>query len=149
MSQNRPTQIDARGPRFGATVTTIVLAAIFVLQGSAAATALLVIQAIVFGLGALIGVHAQPYGVFFAKVIRPRLAPATNFEAPEPPRFAQFVGLLFVVAALVGIALDAPLLTQIAVGFALAAAFLNAAFAFCLGCEMYLIIKRITTASTH
>jgi hypothetical protein len=27
---------------------------------------------------------------------------------------------------------------------ALAAAFLNAAFGFCLGCEMYLLIKRFT-----
>jgi len=149
MSQTRPTQIDARGPRFGAAVTTVVLAAIFVLQGTPAATALLVIQAVAFGLGAIVGVQAQPYGIFFAKVIRPRLAPASHFEAPQPPRFAQFVGLLFALAALLGIALDAPLLTQIAVGFALAAAFLNAAFAFCLGCEVYLIIKRITTASSH
>lgn len=140
-----PTKIDARGPRFGAAVTTVVLAIAFLTIGSPLATGLLVIQAIVFGLGALVGPHVQPYGLFFAKVVRPRLAPATEFEAPQPPRFAQAVGLGFAVAALIGVVLGAQLLTTIAVGFALAAAFLNAAFNFCLGCEMYLLIRRFST----
>jgi hypothetical protein len=72
------------------------------------------------------------------------LAPATEFEAPQPPRFAQAVGLGFAIAALIGVGLSIQLLTTIAVGFALAAAFLNAAFNFCLGCEMYLLIRRFS-----
>jgi hypothetical protein len=31
---------------------------------------------------------------------------------------------------------------QVAVGFALVAALLNAVFAFCLGCEVYLLVRR-------
>ena len=38
------------------------------------------------------------------------------------------------------------LLGQVAIGFALVAALLNAVFRFCLGCELYLLIKRFTTA---
>lgn len=143
----KPTQLDVRGPRFGATVTTVVLAIAFLTAGTAVSTALLVVQAAAFALGALLGPHAQPYGLFFAKVIRPRLAPATKFEDAAPPRFAQAVGLGFAVAALAGIFLNSVALTQIAVGFALAAAFLNAAFSFCLGCEMYLLIRRFTSAA--
>ncbi|MEN9710964.1 MAG: hypothetical protein RL441_956 [Actinomycetota bacterium] len=143
----KPTQLDVRGPRFGAAVTTVVLAIAFLTAGTAVSTVLLVVQAAAFALGALVGPHAQPYGVFFAKVIRPRLAPATKFEDAAPPRFAQAVGLGFAVAALAGIFLNSVALTQIAVGFALAAAFLNAAFSFCLGCEMYLLIRRFTSAS--
>lgn len=143
----KPTQLDVRGPRFGAAITTVVLAVAFLTAGTTTATALLLIQAAAFAIGAFVGPHAQPYGVFFAKVVRPRLAPATKFEDAAPPRFAQVVGLGFAVAALAGIFLNSVALTQIAVGFALAAAFLNAAFAFCLGCEMYLIIRRFTTSS--
>ena len=141
-----PTQLDVRGPRFGAAVTTVVLAAAFLTAGSSVATALLVIQAIAFALGSIVGPHVQPYGVFFARVVRPRLAPPSAFEAPQPPRFAQAVGLGFAVVALIGIALGSSVVTAIAVGFALAAAFLNAAFGFCLGCEIYLILRRITAA---
>jgi hypothetical protein len=127
-------------------VTTVVLAAAFLTAGTAVATALLVVQTLAFALGAFAGVTAQPYGVFFAKVIKPRLAPATKFEAPQPPRFAQSIGLAFAVVALTGVLLANATLTAIAVGFALAAAFLNAAFGFCLGCEIYLLIRRFTTA---
>lgn len=143
----RPTQLDVRGPRFGAAVTTVVLAAAFVTAGSTLATTLLVIQALAFAIGAVIGPHAQPYGVLFAKVVRPRLSPATEFEDAAPPRFAQAVGLAFAVAALAGVLLNSLAVVQIAVGFALAAAFLNAAFSFCLGCELYLLIRRLTAGS--
>lgn len=142
-----PTQLDVRGPRFGAAVTTVVLAVAFVSAGTTLATILLLLQTVAFGIGAVVGPHAQPYGKFFATVIRPRLSPATTFEDAAPPRFAQAVGLGFAVAALAGIFLNSIALTQIAVGFALAAAFLNAAFSFCLGCEMYLLIRRFTTSS--
>ncbi len=140
-----PTQLDVRGPRFGAAVTTLVLAVAFITQGSSLATVLVAWQLLAFGIGAIVGPHAQPYGLFFAKVIKPRLAAATEFEPSAPPRFAQAVGLGFAIAALVGIATGITVLTTIAVGAALAAAFLNAAFSFCLGCEMYLLIKRMSS----
>lgn len=143
----KPTQLDVRGPRFGAAVTTVVLAVAFVTVGTPVSTVLLLLQAGAFAIGALVGPHAQPYGLLFSKLIRPRLAPATKFEDAAPPRFAQAVGLGFVVAALAGVFVNSLALVHIAVGLALAAAFLNAAFSFCLGCEMYLIIRRLTSAS--
>ncbi len=141
-----PTQLDVRGPRFGAAVSTVVLAAAFLTAGTTLATVLLAVQAIAFAFGAIVGPHVQPYGVFFARVVRPRLGAPTEFEAPQPPRFAQAVGLGFAVVALIGIAIGSSTVTAIAVGFALAAAFLNAAFGFCLGCEIYLILRRVTAA---
>ena len=58
------------------------------------------------------------------------------------------MGLGFALVALVGRLAGAPLVAYIAVGFALAAAFLNAVFNFCLGCEMYLLGRRAFTGHT-
>ena len=135
--------VDARGPRFGAVITTVVLAVILLTIPSTLSLLLLVVQTVAFALGSLVGLHAQPYGVLFRKLVRPRLAAPTQFEAPEPPRFAQTVGLGFAVVGLIGLLTGATALAYVAVGFALGAAFLNAAFDFCLGCEMYLLGKRL------
>ena len=135
--------IDPRGPRFGAAITTLVLAAALATTPSSLATVLITIQAVVFGLGAFVGLSAQPYGVLFRTLIRPRLKPPVNLEASQPPQFAQLVGFIFAAVALIGALIGVTAISQIAVGGALAAAFLNAAFGYCLGCEMYLIGKRI------
>ncbi len=95
------TQIDPRGPRFGGAVTTVVLALALVLVGTTAGTVLVAWQTLVFALGAIVGLHAQPYGIVFRKVIRPRLAPPAELEDAAPPRFAQAVGLGFLVVALI------------------------------------------------
>ena len=136
-------QIDPRGPRFGAAITTVVLAIILLTIPSSIALALLGIQTVVFALGAFVGLHAQPYGILYRKLVAPKLGKPTVLEAVEPPQFAQFVGFLFAATGLIALLAVADLVATIAVGFALGAAFLNAAFNFCLGCEMYLIGKRI------
>jgi hypothetical protein len=141
-TSSRP-MVDPRGPRFGAAVTTVVLALALVLMGTAAGTVLVAWQTLVFGLGALVGLHAQPYGVLFRRVVRPRLAPPAEMEDAAPPRFAQAVGLLFMVVALIALLAGSTIVATVAVAFALAAAFLNAAFNFCLGCEMYLLVARL------
>jgi hypothetical protein len=140
--------IDARGPRFGAVITTVVLALVLLTIPSTLSLVLLTLQAVAFGLGAVVGLHAQPYGALFRTVVRPRLAPPSQFEAPEPPRFSQLVGLFFALVGLIGLVTGVTALAYVAVGFALAAAFLNAAFDFCLGCEMYLLGKRFFAART-
>ncbi|KUM87327.1 MULTISPECIES: DUF4395 domain-containing protein [Streptomyces] len=132
--------IDARGPRFGAAVTTVVLAAVLI-TGS---VWLLVWQTLAFALGAAGGVGRSPYGLLFRAVVRPRIGPPTEFEAPEPPRFAQAVGLTFAALGLVGYGIGPEWLGLAATGAALAAAFLNATFGYCLGCEMYLLVRRVT-----
>jgi hypothetical protein len=137
------TQVDPRGPRFGASVTTVVLAAALVLNGTTLGTVLIAWQTLVFALGALVGLQAQPYGIFFRAVVRPRLAPPAELEDAAPPRFAQAVGLAFLVVALLAALAGVTTVTSVALAFALAAAFLNAAFGFCLGCEMYLLGRRL------
>jgi hypothetical protein len=137
------TEIDPRGPRFGGTITTIVLAIALITVGTPLSDVLVVWQTVVFGLGAIVGLHAQPYGILYRKIIGPRLAAPQVLEDAAPPRFAQAVGLLFMIVALVSIVLGATVIAAIAIGFALAAAFLNAAFDFCLGCEMYLLGARL------
>ena len=136
-------QIDPRGPRFGAAITTVVLAVALLTVPSALATTLITIQTVVFAIGAFIGLPAQPYGKIFAKFIRPRLAAPAELEDVAPPQFAQLVGFGFAAVAWVALLAGAATVAQVAIGLALVAAFLNAAFGFCLGCEMYLIGKRV------
>ena len=130
--------IDARGPRFSALLTTIVL-------GTALATGnpwLVIIQAVVFAIGAFKGPQHTPYAFVFKKLVKPKLKSEFESEDVRPPKFAQSVGFGFTVVAIAGM-LFAPALATVAVSFALAAAFLNAAFNFCLGCEIYLRIARL------
>jgi Domain of unknown function (DUF4395) len=129
-------QIDPRGPRFGAAITTVVLAAVLVTRSPW----LLAVQALVFALGAF---DASPYGLAYRRLVRPRLGPPGELEDAAPPRFAQVVGLAFTIVGLIGIAAGITPLTLGATAAALLAAFLNAAFGFCLGCEMYVIIRRL------
>lgn len=138
-----PMDIDVRGPRFGAAVTTAVLAAVLI-TGSAW---LLAWQTLAFALGAALGVGRSPYGVLFRTAIRPRLGPPRAFEAPEPPRFAQAVGLVFALIGLVGYTVGPGWLGTAATAVALAAAFLNSAFGYCLGCETYLLLRRATAGA--
>ncbi|RYB92314.1 DUF4395 domain-containing protein [Nocardioides glacieisoli] len=138
--------IDPRGPQLAAGITAAVLVAVLLLP-QPAATVLLAVQAVLFATGALRGVQATPYAWLFRTLVRPRLAPPAELEAPEPPRFAQAVGLAFALVGLVAFLAGATLVAQVAVGAALVAALLNAVFAFCLGCEVYLLIRRfIATA---
>jgi hypothetical protein len=130
--------IDIRGPRFGAAVTTVVLALVLI-TGSGP---LLAWQALCFAIGAAAGVGRSPYGWLFRSVVRPRLGPPTEFEPPQPPRFAQAVGLAFALVGLIGYFWGPSWLGAAATACALAAAFLNAAFGYCLGCEMYLLVRR-------
>jgi hypothetical protein len=132
-------QLDVRGPRFAAAVTTAILVLVLV-TGSGW---LVLAQAVVFAIGAASARYA-PYGWFFRAVIAPRLGPVTEREPAEPVRFAQGVGFVFATVATIGFLAGAPIVGTIATGFALAAAFLNAAFGFCLGCETYLLLKRVT-----
>ncbi|MEV4671114.1 MULTISPECIES: DUF4395 domain-containing protein [Actinomadura] len=133
-------QVDPRGPRFGAAVTTVVLIVVLV-TGSGA---LLAAQAAVFALATFLGLRYAPYGLLFRVLIRPRLAPPRELEDAAAPRFAQGVGLAFALAGTAGYATGTTWLGIGATALALAAAFLNAVFGFCLGCEMYLLFRRVT-----
>ncbi|GAA2278755.1 DUF4395 domain-containing protein [Actinomadura luteofluorescens] len=133
-------QVDPRGPRFGAYVTTVVLVVVLV-TGS---WALLAAQAVVFAIATFLGLRYAPYGLVFKVLIRPRLAPPRELEDEAAPRFAQGVGFAFALLGTAGYATGTTWLGIGATALALAAAFLNAAFGFCLGCEMYPLFRRIT-----
>jgi len=137
-------EVDVRGPRAAAWVTSAVLA-VALLTGSGA---LVAVQAAVFAVGAFAGLRYAPYGVLFRVLVAPRLGPVREREPEAPPRFAQFVGFGFAVVGTLGYLLSAPLLGAIATGLALVAALLNAATGFCLGCELYLIVRRVLPART-
>ena len=130
--------IDPRGPRFGAVITTIVLAAVLITSSAW----LLGAQLLVFAIGALFGLRYAPYGIVYRRLIRPRLGPPARTEAEAPPRFSQGVGMIFAAGGVLGYALGATAVGIVFTALALAAAFLNAAFDFCLGCQAYLLIQR-------
>lgn len=177
-----PVGIDPRGPRFAATITTVLLVAALVLSLVGISTAradatwfayqpladavfasgsgawalpaaplaqraldpgflLLVIVALLFLWGVL-SPRTAPLGVLFRRLVRPRLAPPAEWEDPRPPRFAQGVGLFVVTIGLVLHLVGVPWALPVAAGAAFIAAFLNAAFGFCLGCQIYLLLQR-------
>lgn len=136
-------EIDPRGPRFAALITTLVLAVVLI-TGS---YWLLAAQALVFAVGVGLGLRNSPYGLIYRVLVRPRLRPPAELEAAAPPRFAQGVGLVISVIGVTGYAAGVAPLGLAATAAALVAAFLNGVFGLCLGCEMYLFIRRIWPAS--
>lgn len=137
--------IDPRGPRFGAMVSALLLAATVVAGPGPSGTTLLAVAALLFLVGTARGPHRSVQGWVFRRWVRPLLAPPLGLEDPAPPRFAQGVGLAVTATGLV-VSLAAPGAVLVAAGIALVAAFLNAAFGFCLGCEMYLLLRRLRRA---
>lgn len=145
-------QVDVRGPRFTAWVTTaVVIVALGVSAVSATAAAVILgLQAVVFAIGAVGGPRSHPYGRVFAAVVAPRLGPVTEKEPVAPLRFAQAVGFVFAVVGTVGFVTGLIAVGLVATAFALIAAFLNAAFGICLGCQLYPLVARLrrTTVTT-
>jgi MFS family permease len=140
-----PDRVDVRGPRFAAWVTTAVLVIALAVSAASplAAAVILAVQAVVFAIGAVGGPRRHPYGRVFAAAVAPRLGPVTEREPVAPLKFAQLVGLIFAVVGSAGFAAGAFLVGVIATAFALVAAFLNAAFGICLGCQLYPLVARL------
>jgi len=141
-------EIDPRGPRFGAVITSILLLVDVYLAWDKAtfplAVSLLSVIVALFAIGALFGNSKHPYGYLYKRLIRPLLQAPKELEDSRPPQFAQFVGLLVAGAGLVFgfLGADYALGLIIAVSAAFFAAFLNAAFNFCLGCQIWLGLAR-------
>ena len=136
-------RIDSRGPRFSAVITTVVLAVVLATSSGW----LLFAQALIFAVGALAGLRYAPYGLLYRYLVRPRLGPPSKTEAEAPPRFSQGVVMVFTGVGAIFFAVGMPLAGLVFGALALVAAFLNAAFDFCLGCQMYLFIQRFRPAA--
>ena len=137
-------RVDVRGPRFAAWVTTAVLMLALLVSAASplAAAVILGLQAVIFAIGAIGGPRRHPYGRVFASVVAPRLGPVEEREPVAPLKFAQLVGLIFAVVGVAGFAAGAFLVGVVATAAALVAAFLNAAFGICLGCQIYPLVAR-------
>lgn len=148
-----PAGIDPRGPRFGATITSVLLLiTVFLALDSAtlgAAFGLLVFITASFAIGAFLGNSKHPYGFIFKKLVRPRLAAPKELEDPRPPQFAQLIGLIVAGAGVVLYIAGLQGGLVFAAGAAFIAAFLNAAFAFCLGCQIYVGLQRLGLIKKH
>jgi hypothetical protein len=136
-------EIDPRGPRFGALITMVVFAVILATGN----VWLLTAQAVVFAVAAFFGMRYAPYGLVYRWLLRRRLGPPRELEAAAPPRFAQAVGLVISVIGIIGYATGVHPLGMAAVALGLVAAVLNGVFGLCLGCEMYLLIRRAKLAT--
>jgi len=130
--------IDSRGPRYTAGITTLVLSAALVTESNL----IIGFQFAVFLTAVLFGLRKSLYGLIYRNLVQPRLSGPVPSENEAAPRFAHLIGALFAATALVGGVSGNSAVFLIATSFALAAAFLNAAFGFCLGCSMYLILLR-------
>ena len=137
-------RIDPRGPRFGAGVTSVISLASFALSfqfGFIAGYPLMVALFLLFA-WSVFSPKSHPYQLIFQKLVRPRLKEPTELEDPRPPQFAQKVGFSFAILGTLG-GLVVSALIPIAAAFIFIAAFLNAFFGFCLGCQMYLGLRRL------
>jgi hypothetical protein len=135
-------EIDPRGPRFGALITMVMFAVVLITSN----VWVLAVQAVVFAAGALLGLRYSPYGLLYKWLVRPRLGAPRELEAEAPPRFAQALGLGIAVIGIIGYATGATPLGMAAAAAGLVAAILNGVFGLCLGCEMYLMIRRARPA---
>jgi Domain of unknown function (DUF4395) len=131
-------KIDPRGPRFGAMLTSVVFVVVLITSSAW----LLAAQAVVFAVGAIFGMRYAPYGLLYRWLIRPGLGPPGELEDPAPPRFAQGIGLVISVVGVIGYLAGIRPLGITAAALGLIAAVLNGFFGLCLGCEMYLRIRR-------
>ena len=135
--------IDPRGPRFGAALTAVLLAVVVLLGTSTAAFVLLTVAVLLFAVGAARGSQGTLQGAIFRRWVRPRLTAPAELEDPRPPRFAQGVGLAVTAVGLLLGVLGIAVAVPVSAAVALVAAFLNAAFDLCLGCELYLLLQRL------
>jgi len=137
--------IDPRGPRFGAGITAVLLLVVIGLSLVALTLpkhTLFSAQTLLFAWGAFAGIARHPYGLLFKKLVRPRLKPPTELEAPTPPTFAQGVGFVITAIGVILTLLGLTLALPIAAALAFVAAFLNSVFGYCLGCQIYLFLVR-------
>lgn len=138
-------RIDPRGYRFGAAVTLAVALVALILGAGVAGTIAIGVLALLFLPGATVGPQATVQAWLFKRLLRPRIGPPAETESFRPPRFAQQMGLAMAAAAFVFGLLDIAAGFYLFTGLVTVASFLNAVFGFCLGCEIYLLLKRTTT----
>jgi hypothetical protein len=145
LKDKTPVFIDARGPRYSAAITTTVLALALITESNY----LIGFQFAAFLSAVIFGLRKSIYGFVYRNLIQPRLSGPIPSENEAAPRFAQLIGALFAFVALLGGVTGNTSVFLTATSLALVAAFLNAAFNFCLGCQIYLLLLRVRSKFSH
>jgi hypothetical protein len=91
----------------------------------------------------LTGPKLSPLGRLATQVLTPRLSFEHRFVPGPPKRFAQGVGAAFTITASVLFVLGATGAAQIVIALLVVAAFLESAFAVCLGCIGFGLLMKI------
>ena len=104
-----------------------------------------ILAALTYGFVArvLTGPTLSPLGRLATQVITPRLDLDHKFVPGPPKRFAQGVGAAMSIVASVLYMQDAVVAARVVIAGLVCAAFLEAAFAFCLGCKMFSMLMRL------
>jgi hypothetical protein len=139
--------IDARGPRFASVITATVLGIALIGIYTPVFPVLVGLQALVFLVGAALGVRRQPYVTFFTSVLAPRLAPAPRWQDPTAPRIAQAIALVLLVVALVAWFFGGLTVAAICVAAAFVVALTLALTGFCIGCQGYAVYQDLKRPS--
>jgi hypothetical protein len=100
------------------------------------------------GIVMLLGVVNPELGLFrqlYLKVLRPAalVKPRIVEEDAAPHQFAQVVGAVFLLAAGAAFASDAVAIGWVLAWIVVALAFINFAFDFCVGCQVYFQLDRM------
>lgn len=92
----------------------------------------------------LTGPTLSPLGLLVTEVVTPRLPVRAKYVPGPPKRFAQGIGAVLSVSALVlHFAFGATTAAYVLVGMILVAATLEAVLAFCLGCTIFALLMRV------
>lgn len=138
-------RVDARIPRFTASVTLAVLISALIVStfSPRGAAVVLALQAVVFLIGAVGGPLRHPYGALFSRVLAPRLGPGSATEDVPLLRFSQGMGVVFAVVGAIGFGSGLTSLGVIATGLACFAAFMRSVFGICLSRRLFALVQRL------
>ena len=118
----------------------VVISTLFLLTNST-----LVLIALTYGFAARVaaGPTLSPLATVATRVITPRLNLNHKFVPGPPKRFAQTIGLTFSATALVLTLLGFSSAAQLVITALIAAAFLEAVLAICLGCIAFSFLMKL------
>ncbi len=127
------TMIDVNVPRFNQACVAVLTAIAFILQVWLLVPVVAIILALTRFGGPQLGLFTQTY----VRLIRPRLGSEIETEPAAPPRFAQFLGFIFLTIATVAFLFGLPTLGWVITLIVTALATLAAATKICVGCIIY------------
>lgn len=138
-----PKLIDARQPKLGQAISGTLLVVNFVIAPKTPVS--IPVLAAVMGLASILGAKGNLY-VYLFKALKPRFGPPKELEEPWPPRFANLLGFVFLTVGSVAFyAFDSTIVAWVLGLIVAALALLAAITGLCVGCELYVIGRRIAT----